>query len=139
MSKLLINLIRFYQGYISPYKGFSCAYRMATGCASCSNAGIRILRRYGIISGLPVLRRRLYLCGVAHRRYFRTPVRAPLPQRGDCVPCDCDVADCDSGKDKCNCLDCADVCSCDWPDRDKRKRKNEDKIHLPQRKRRNKR
>jgi putative component of membrane protein insertase Oxa1/YidC/SpoIIIJ protein YidD len=134
---LLLAVIRLYQRFISPHKGFRCAYHAHTGRQSCSHLGLRAVRMYGALSGLAVLRRRLYLCGVAHRRYAAPHRRPPLSQRGNCdLPCDggCDMPDTTS----CTTLgDCAsnlgcDCGSCDWPER---KRKNKDEkeqaVYLP--------
>lgn len=97
---LSLSFIRFYQRYVSPRKGFQCAYGFA-GCGrSCSALGLRAVRRYGAFQGLSVLRRRLYLCGVAHRRFapaaalaLQTRQRAGFlqAQRGDCDLGGCDV------------------------------------------------
>ena len=131
MRRFLLAAIRAYQRYLSPYKGFSCAYREHTGHASCSTLGFRAVRKHGIFRGLTILRERTYRCGVAQRRY--TPVRGRpfASQRGECdigcdLPCDlgCDLP---GGKsisrmfDFFNCCDCG---SCDWPTR-KRKGYNE--------------
>ena len=138
MHSLTLFAIRFYQRFISPYKGFSCAYRHHTGHASCSVLGFRAIQRYGVIDGFLVLRKRLYLCGVSHRRYSPPKVRPHRKQRGDCdigadLPCD---AGCKMPNLK-SCpmfeaLNCADACSCDWPSRDKKDTQNEAEIHLPQ-------
>jgi putative component of membrane protein insertase Oxa1/YidC/SpoIIIJ protein YidD len=59
--------IRLYQRLISPYKGFTCAYRARTGRAGCSGLGYRAIRRHGAWRGWLILRRRLEKCGQAHR------------------------------------------------------------------------
>ncbi|QDF99578.1 hypothetical protein CJ010_00930 [Azoarcus sp. DD4] len=135
---LALSAIRAYQRYLSPHKGFCCAYRAHTGRRSCSALGYRAVRRHGVLKGLAILRRRLYLCGVAHRRYS-TPHRRPLrQQRGDCdpgcdIPCDCN---CDWPGDK-SCgkrlgdVSCCDCGSCDWPKRKKKDRQQEKDVHLP--------
>jgi hypothetical protein len=83
---------------------------------------MRAVRRLGALDGLAVLRRRLYLCGVAHRRYSALRKRPLREQRGDC-DFDCDFGDC---------FDCA---SCDWSGRgreDKNKQKEKDRyVHIP--------
>lgn len=66
---IVLWAIRGYQRYISPYKGFSCAWRIHTGRCGCSAIGHRAIRRYGVLTGLAVLYQRLYLCGVAYRRF----------------------------------------------------------------------
>ena len=129
MQALLLALIRFYKRFISPHKGYGCAYRVYTGHASCSTLGYRAIRRHGAWMGLGLLKKRGRLCGVARRRY--APVQRPLAaQRGDCDPgCGgdgCDLPGCDlpGPKD----LDCCDLVDCcDWPERKKRERKQRDK------------
>lgn len=137
MQLLALNIIRFYQHFISPFKGFCCAYSHHTGHASCSTLGFRAIQRYGVIDGFFVLRRRLYLCGVSHRRYSPPKLRPHRKQRGDCdIGCD---LPCDNGcklpnLKSCpmfNVLNCADACNCDWPSSNKKDEKKEEEIHLP--------
>jgi putative component of membrane protein insertase Oxa1/YidC/SpoIIIJ protein YidD len=129
MQALLLALIRFYKRFISPHKGYACAYRVYTGHASCSTLGYRAIRRHGAWVGLGLLNKRCRLCGVAQRRY--APVRRPLAaQRGDCDPgCGgdgCDLPGCDwpgpRGLDCCDLLNC-----CELPERKQRERKRRDK------------
>jgi uncharacterized protein len=114
-SRLALAAIRGYQRHLSPHKGFSCAYRCATGRDSCSAHGYRVIARCGLWNGLALLRRRLRLCGETHRSRARV-VPNPLLhyQKGDCIPCDCDggcVPDLPfSGK---TAHDCACDCGCD--------------------------
>lgn len=153
MRTLLLALIRFYKRFISPHKGYGCAYRIYTGRASCSTLGYRAIRRHGAWAGLGLLQQRCRQCGVAQRRY--APVyRRPAAQRGDCdvdPGCDgdgcdlpgCDGPDCDLRPRGCrpgllDFLDCCDVDDCGGDDkRRERKRKNKKKdaaTHLPPRK-----
>lgn len=129
-TALALELIRAYQRWVSPYKGFACAHRVHRGGPSCSVVGARVLRRFGLWRGLPVLRLRLRTCGAVHQLHRTQPMHLhPHPrrmfsglllrQRGDCdLPCD--VVDCDGPGGKkdwlCDCLSCG----CDWPDRKKR-------------------
>ncbi len=134
MRAFLLAAIRFYQRFLSPLTGFRCAYHVPTARQSCSHLGFRAVRRFGALAGLVVLRQRLYLCGVAHRRYS-PPLRRPLlAQRGDCdiVPCDCDLP-------SINPFSCAgDILSncgsCDWPDRRRKDRERERTIYIPPKK-----
>ena len=88
MRALLLWLISLYQCYLSPYKGFCCAYRQHTGRASCSALGKRVIRRYGSVGGLRLLRQRLQRCHLVYRQHHPARVRPPLAQRGDCdLPC----------------------------------------------------
>jgi len=94
MRRLLLLAIRMYQRYVSPYKGFACAYRVHTGRRSCSALGLRAVRRFGVFGGLDLIRQRTARCGEVYRRYAPVAARRPLaPQRGDCdlgcdLPCD---------------------------------------------------
>lgn len=111
MRAAIFAAIIGYQRYVSPYKGFGCAYRVHIGRQSCSALGFRAVRRYGVLAGLAVLRRRTYLCGVAHRRYSKFPSGTLRTQHGLCdvgcdLPCDFSGADgCFSFSDALNCCD----------------------------------
>ncbi len=108
MKTLLLAAIRMYRRYLSPYKGFSCAWRIATGGESCSAYGYRVISRHGTKVGIGLLRRRMAACGDAHRHATASgqPRRALPPalhrQRGDCD------------------IGCFDVSSCDMPSCGKR-------------------
>lgn len=138
MRYLALGIIRFYQKFISPYKGFGCAYRIHNGCASCSALGYRAVRRHGIVTGYFILRERTYKCGVAHRRYSTRPPRPIKWQRGDCdlgcdSPADCQF-DLPSGSflsDFFELLSCNDCCSCDWPDRKHKNTNDEEFVYIP--------
>ncbi|MBI1892088.1 MAG: membrane protein insertion efficiency factor YidD [Burkholderiales bacterium] len=84
MRNFTLTVIRFYQRFLSPYKGFSCAYRIHTGHSSCSALGYRAIQIHGVLGGLIILRERMYLCGIAHRRYAPPKMRPYRKQRGDC-------------------------------------------------------
>ncbi|WP_229463759.1 membrane protein insertion efficiency factor YidD [Massilia sp. 9I] len=108
LSRLALWAIRLYQRHLSPLKGFSCAYRVATGGASCSAYGYRAIERHGLLAGLALLDRRLQRCGEVHRDRIAgsAPARNPLLhyQRGDCDCGGCDVGDlpgCDCGGGDC--------------------------------------
>lgn len=148
MRRAALVLINLYQRFVSPYKGFSCAYRVHTGRAGCSALGYRAIRRYGVIAGIRVLGKRTNLCGVAHRRF--KPVTGRLPfssQRGVCdigcdLPCHsgCDIptcSECDlpAGGIFSRVLefsDCCNCCGCDWPSSKRSRRDSErDYVYIP--------
>ena len=91
-AALALAAIRGYQRLISPYKGFSCALRVATGGDSCSAYGYAVIARFGLLRGFGLLQRRFELCGHVHVRL--RAVAPPHPrlkyQRGSC-----DVPTCD--------------------------------------------
>jgi uncharacterized protein len=131
MRRAVLLLIALYQKYLSPYKGFCCAYRIHTGRAGCSALGYRSVRRYGVVAGWAVLHKRITLCGVAHNRsHHLTSVRStPHTQRGGCdVGCD---LPCDIPFDiPCEVTDCA---SCDLPKRKPQEDKKERFVYIPPR------
>ncbi len=138
MRQFVLGSIRAYQRYVSPYKGFCCAYRTHTGRSSCSQLGFRAVRRYGVFVGLGLVRRRTYLCGVVHRRHRASHQTALHSQRGVCdvgcdLPCDlnCDLpGDCNPLKSWKGFSAC-DCCSCDWPSRDKRSSEQDKYVYIP--------
>jgi uncharacterized protein len=147
MRALALAAIRFYQRFMSPLKGYACAYRVYTGACSCSTLGYRAIRRYGLIGGGHVLRERMFLCGVANRRYGPRTSFIPAAQRGECdIGCDapfdpeCNMPSTRCLGHACDAVSCCDVGSCDGPQRRRsetrpgRKRRGpEREVHLPHR------
>ncbi|MFZ6755511.1 membrane protein insertion efficiency factor YidD [Undibacterium sp. Dicai25W] len=62
MNRLVLAMIFLYRKFVSPFKGFSCAYRLHTGGLSCSAHGYRVIERHGISCGLKLIGRRLDRC-----------------------------------------------------------------------------
>jgi uncharacterized protein len=142
MRRAVLAAIRIYQRYLSPYKGFRCAYREHTGRASCSALGYRAVRRHGVFGGLALIDQRTRRCGVAHRRYAASRCTRLHAQRGVCdIGCDlpCDVGcDLPSGRGlsrACDFLSCCDCAGCDWSDRKRKRSANEQYVYIPPRSR----
>ncbi len=57
-----VMAINGYQRYISPHKGFCCAYRVATGEVSCSEYVKQAIIRNGLFRSLSEIRRRFRDC-----------------------------------------------------------------------------
>jgi uncharacterized protein len=113
MKSIALLAIRAYQRFISPYKGFRCAYRVHTGRCSCSGLGYRAVRRYGVAGGIGVLRHRLARCGDVHRIYC-PKAHSLSKQAGVCDVGCVDFGGCDapSGSaicDVCSCFDCGSL------------------------------
>ena len=95
MKSIALLAIVAYQRYVSPHKGFCCAYRVYTGNQSCSVLGYRAIRMYGVWPGLAILRRRFDRCAGAFTRRAES-LSARQGQRGFCdIGCPCDVPACD--------------------------------------------
>lgn len=111
LNFLAIKLIVFYQKFISPYKGFSCAHKIATQEISCSSYGKRVIQRCGILIGYKLLNRRFYDCTWHAKnlqkittenqqneyKIYRQVKGYQLSQGGfiDCDIPSCDMPDCD--------------------------------------------
>jgi len=94
MRYFFVVLIFLYQRLISPYKGFSCAYRVRHQSESCSNAVKGIVMEHGIIKGMPLIRRRFGQCREAFndlKAGYVVPHSADLPCDVSCgaSPFDC--------------------------------------------------
>ncbi len=97
LRPIALAAIRAYQRWLSPHKGFVCAFRVHTGRDSCSAYGYRVISRYGVPAGLALLRRRLAACGAQHRLHapLRQPQGSLRRQAGYCDLPACDVVACD--------------------------------------------
>lgn len=94
-----LALIRAYQRFISPYKGFSCAYRVHTGGHSCSAFGHRAISRHGLLFGFMLLRRRCARCSWVHHQHKpgRQPFGAAYRSGFVDAGCDgCDISGCEA-------------------------------------------
>ena len=128
MRLLALGAIRLYQRYVSPRKGFSCAYRVHAGKASCSALGYRAVGRHGVFTGLGLIRERTRRCGELHREFAAKGLGGLRAQRGFCDGCDiptCDLPSCDGFSDACSRGDACDCGGCDRWRKDKPKRNEE--------------
>lgn len=67
LGLFMATLIRGYQRYVSPYKGYTCAHRATYGADSCSEFGKKVFAEEGWQSGLRCLGARFRACHVAGR------------------------------------------------------------------------
>ncbi|KAB8059547.1 membrane protein insertion efficiency factor YidD [Janthinobacterium sp. FT14W] len=114
---LALWAIRAYQRCLSPWKGYSCAYRMLNGRDSCSAYGYRVIARHGLRTGLPLLQRRLRACGERHRQHLALPPPARRSVRRQAQAGYCDLPAPDCGECACDCADIASLADCSWPGR----------------------
>jgi putative component of membrane protein insertase Oxa1/YidC/SpoIIIJ protein YidD len=122
MKKIALALIEVYQKHISPYKGFSCAYRVATGEVGCSGYGKKVISRFGITKGYALLKRRFKCCKYCSeqlkKELEKKQITRHIPHHMRHQAGFCDVPDC-GGCDVPNCdLPSPDCGSCDIPDCD---------------------
>jgi putative component of membrane protein insertase Oxa1/YidC/SpoIIIJ protein YidD len=64
-DKAAISIVNAYQQYISPHKGFTCAYRTAYSAPSCSEYFKQIISSNGLWSALSELLHRGKECSMA--------------------------------------------------------------------------
>ncbi|SOD29155.1 Haemolytic domain-containing protein [Variovorax sp. YR752] len=76
MKRIALAAIDGYQRFISPYKGFSCAHRVLTGGASCSQFAKRAIARLGMRGGVLVILRRFSACAASAQILSTSQVHA---------------------------------------------------------------
>ena len=79
---IAVGGIELYQRFISPYKGYRCAYGVHCDGPSCSEYGKQVISKEGVIVGAVFLFQRFQECGQAGMRFRHTPMRA-----GECSDC----------------------------------------------------
>ncbi len=67
MNKIAVALISGYQQYVSPRKGFSCAYRILYGDESCSNYIKRMFIEQDFSGAIAAARQRFKACKEANQ------------------------------------------------------------------------
>ncbi|MGK5024103.1 membrane protein insertion efficiency factor YidD [Janthinobacterium sp. RB2R34] len=116
--------IRAYQLYLSPLKGYACAFRVLTGRDNCSAYGYRVIARFGLLRGLALLRRRTRACSQhlqAHRAAAPATRCHTARHQAQAGYCDCDLPSADCAACSCDGSDLIDCC--DWP-REKKKKQH---------------
>jgi len=72
---IIIFVIEWYQRYLSPRKGYCCAYRVAHKRCSCSHYGKRVVQRRGALAFVPLMQRRFARCAKAAAKLRANEVR----------------------------------------------------------------
>jgi putative component of membrane protein insertase Oxa1/YidC/SpoIIIJ protein YidD len=67
---LIHHLIRFYQTWLSPYKGYRCAHQVVHGQGSCSQYGLTVFDEHPFWDAWRLLRGRFRECGIARQVYL---------------------------------------------------------------------
>ena len=122
-ANLAIWAINFYRKHLSRRKGYSCAYGVCTGRATCSKVGLRVFDKGGWIKGWALLRRQFDRCAICADELSKSRVeagareglaarRAGIGSQGGFVDCSgCDAPSCDVPS-----CELPDVPSCEFPD-----------------------
>ncbi|CAA6824387.1 MAG: Unknown protein [uncultured Sulfurovum sp.] len=111
LTLISVKLIEFYQKYISPYKGFCCAYRVYTGEVSCSQYSKIVIQENGTVRAFPLIRERFRACQSSAKKLEEE--RKKKDKQGftdNCLTsCSCPTPSCSSGSGGLSC----DACACD--------------------------
>ena len=105
LSETIIFFIGIYQKYLSPRKGYRCAYSVVYGGPGCSGAVKDIIKEKGIFEWYPLIRERLQYCREANEQRNRPNkskvagcIGDGLEEGIDALSCDmpsCDLPACD--------------------------------------------
>ena len=114
-SSMGVALIEAYQRWLSPRKGFRCAYGVMHGDGTCSSVGKRIMRERGVFAFFRLMPKQFAACRTAaaalnneteeERKRRHAQKRGWLQRKSssdgddcdlDCIPdIDCSGSDCD--------------------------------------------
>jgi putative component of membrane protein insertase Oxa1/YidC/SpoIIIJ protein YidD len=133
MRRIALAMIALYQRFVSPIKGFSCAYRASTGGAGCSAHGYRVIERYGMWMGLRLLKRRLDSCSREYRKHIganRSRAALQAPGRHQAGYCDVSCDACDLGSCACDVLGNCGSLPCDPFDGRRRHKDDEQWVEI---------
>lgn len=94
MKYFCIGIIKLYQRFVSPNKGFKCAHHVLHHRETCSNAVKSLIVSQGLFRAIPSIRVRFRECRAANE-YLKSargfPQTADLPCA---MPCDVAIGDC---------------------------------------------
>jgi putative component of membrane protein insertase Oxa1/YidC/SpoIIIJ protein YidD len=92
-----VALIKFYQLFISPYKGFRCAHHVLHERESCSNKAKNLISQRGLLKALPLIRARFIACREAYDYLQSMKSDSPRADLPCDFPCDIAIGDCGGG------------------------------------------
>ncbi len=111
LNRLAAKLIRFYQKYISPHKGFRCAYAVKHQDLSCSEYARVTLLQTSFFKSLALIRHRFHDCKLAAAMLNEEREKKRNKYCSNASTCNCaDVPE--VGCDNCNIGDIAKCDSC---------------------------
>lgn len=93
-ANVFASLIAAYQRFISPHKGFVCAYRVLHGGQSCSAHAKAAFQQHGLVVGWLQMRQRFALCAQAAKGIRKANLgkgasgrKADYCAEGACIGC----------------------------------------------------
>ena len=91
LETIAAMLIRMYQRYISPYKGFRCAHRVLHGGASCSEFARLYVQEHSVWAMPSALRLRFRECRMAKETLVAEAASSAQATKKDPTPLWCDI------------------------------------------------
>lgn len=107
LDKPALALIALYQTYLSPHKGFRCAFRTRHGGPSCSSYATQTIAEVGVARAGMLILERFAACSAAARELRSSALSVDRNTDGkeaddrDGCPCAC-------------CFDIGEIPSCSW-------------------------
>ncbi|MGI0117057.1 membrane protein insertion efficiency factor YidD [Zooshikella sp. RANM57] len=79
----MLYLIKLYQQYLSPYKGFRCAHAVLNKRDSCSVAVSKIIARRGFLRGYQDIKKQFLRCAMASQHLEDSKRKDKQPRKKD--------------------------------------------------------
>ena len=83
LARLALVGIAGYQRYLSPRKGYACAYRIAHGGTGCSGYAKQAIADHGLLAAVPQIRARLSACRDAAKELRHGRAKRKRSQRDE--------------------------------------------------------
>lgn len=81
LKYLLLLLVKAYQKWVSPSKGFTCAHRAYFGRSTCSVYGWNAISKHGSLTGIKLILRRFKSCSVAFQKLEKEDPKDESPRK----------------------------------------------------------
>lgn len=121
MDRLALLIIWFYQRFLSPYKGYRCAYGVLHHTEGCSGAVKQIIRQKGVIAGWTDIRQRFVACRQAAMELQDSSLSKNERDKPDKAPkkkkeyCDTPCGDGLNAIPDCSDVSCPEIPECSCP------------------------
>jgi len=83
MKIIFLKLISLYKKFISPYKGFRCAYGVLHGGDTCSSVVYSLIERHGVVDGYPLISEQFNQCNSAYHTLLEEKKNEPDEDHND--------------------------------------------------------
>jgi len=98
LRRVAIFFIELYQKYLSPLKGYKCAYGAYHGGDTCSKVVKNLVMKYGLIESWPKINKQFLACSMAYQNIKDDKEKNKDKKK--------EGQDCCSGLDPCQLMEC---------------------------------